>query len=235
MKSSLINHCKIAALSVALPLALMPSTRAAVSLNFNLSDLYSYGTSEQILDYYNGGTDAGGATGPNYGISFGPDALALQNYPNSNVGNEPDGGDASMIFLSGSGDVMNVASGFTTGFSFYESTPYGGSVSVYSGLNDTGTLLASLSLPISTNFPSEPYYGGGGSWDPVGVSFAGTAESVDFSGTANYIAFADVTLGSENVQIGNGVPDTTGMSLYGIVALALAGMAWSRRKTKALI
>ena len=230
----MINQLKLAAMAAMLPLALSSAHGGGVSINFNLSDLNTYGSSsEAIGDYYNGGTDAGGATGPNYGISFGSDALALRNYPNSNVGNEPDGGYASMIFLSGSGDIMNVAAGFTTGFSFYYAAPfYTGSVSVYSGLNGTGTLLATLALPLTPDGKSSPYnlpynYG---VWDPIGVTFAGTAESVSFSGTANYITFADLTIGSEIPSLNNNVPDNGGMSIYMLAGLGLAGMAWASRK-----
>src|SRR5665213_1730886 len=143
----MIKHLKIAALSVALPLAALSSAQAAVSLNFVLPDNTG---SEHILNYYNGGADENGAIGPNYGITFGPDSLALlnndQNPCASNVGNEPGGGN-SAIFLSGPGDVMDVAAGFTSGFSFYQASAFGGSVTVYSGLDDTGAVLASLSWP----------------------------------------------------------------------------------------
>jgi hypothetical protein len=237
----MIKNLRIVALSAALPLATLSSAYGAVSLNFNLSDLSTFGplnsSDEQILNYYNGGADQGGAIGPNYGISFGADALAQINYPGdpagtSNVGNEPDGGDASMVFYSGSGDLMNVAAGFKTGFSFYYSAPfYAGSVNVYSGLNGTGTLLASLSLATTPNAASSPYnlpynYG---VWDPIGVSFAGTAESVNFSGSAGYIAFADVTLGSVSPVVSS-VPDNTGASVYMLAGLGLGAAAWASRK-----
>jgi hypothetical protein len=229
MKTS--NRLKIAALSAVLPLAALSSAQAATSLNFVLPDNVGY---ESILNYYNGGADQNGAIGPNYGITFGSDALALlnANQPNdvgSNVGNEPGGGNA-MIFLSGVGDVMDVAGGFNTGFSFYYAAPgYAGSVSVYSGLDGTGTLLASIPLPVTGGGPGPGLYS---LWDPVGVTFAGTAESAIFSGDANYIAFADVTIGSGTPQIGNNVPDNTGVGIYALAALALAGAGWASRKQK---
>ncbi len=91
---------------------------------------------------------------------------------------------------------MNVAAGFNTAFSFYYSAPFtNGSVSVYSGLNGTGSLLATLALA-STPDGNPPLPYDYGVWYPIGVSFAGTAQSVDFSGTTNGIGFTDVTLGS---------------------------------------
>ncbi len=237
MKTS--NRLKIAALSAVLPLAALSSAQAAVSLNFVLPDngqAFTGGGLESILGYYNGGADQNGAIGPSYGITFGSDALALVNANQansvaSNVGNEPGGGTAnSMIFLSGPGDVMDVAAGFNTGFSFYYAAPYyAGSVSVYSGLDGTGALLATLTLGVNGVGPGPGQYS---DWSPVGVTFAGTAESAIFSGSANYIAFTDVTLGSGAPQIGNNVPDNTGVGIYALAALALAGAAWASRKQK---
>ena len=45
---------------------------------------------------------------------------------------------------------MNVAAGFSTGFSFYYAAPFDtGSVTVWSGLNGTGTLLATDILALT--------------------------------------------------------------------------------------
>ena len=229
MTTSIINRLKVVALSAVLPLTALSSAHAAVSLDFTMPSLPAAGY-EAIQNYYNGGANQLGDVGPNYGITFGSDALALGQYPlapSSNTGNEPGGGNA-LFFLGGS-DVMNVAAGFTGGFSFYYDCPanLSGSINVYSGVNDTGILLATLALPGTSINGTEPFFG---NWTPIGVSFAGTAESVDFGGTANEITFADVTLGSVNPQIGNGAPDSTGWSLYLMAALGLAGAARVSRK-----
>jgi hypothetical protein len=205
----------------------------AVSLDFTLptADLNAGGGNAEILNYYDGGTDQFGGTGPNYGISFGTDALALGQYAQypgySNTGNEPGGGNA-LFFLNGTEDVMNIAAGFTKGFSFYYDCPsyLSGSIQVWSGLNNTGTLLASLTLPGTSLNSTEPFFG---NWTPIGVTFSGVAESVDFAGTANEITFADVTLGSGVPQIGNSgsgnsVPDNTGLSTYVFAGLGLVAM-----------
>ena len=177
---------------------------------------------ENILNYYNGGFGGyGSGPGPSYGIVFGTDALALPNGPGSNVCCEPGGSTGSMIFLSGA-DVMNVPAGFTTGFSFFYAAPfYTGSVQVFSGPDGTGTQLASLFLNTngSTCGPL-PY----SCWTPIGVSFAGTAQSAVFAGTANYIAFSNVTLGSPNP----GTPEPGTLIMFGSGALGLAGVI--RRK-----
>jgi VPDSG-CTERM motif len=169
---------------------------------------------EPINNFYNGGTGGFGSSGPNYGINFTSDSLALidsDNGGSGNFSNNPSG-HTIMFFLTGA-DTMNVAAGFTTGFSFYYAAAIAGSVSVYDGLNGTGTLLTTLNLLATPN----PY----NVWVPVGVAFGGTAMSVVFSGSANFIGFDDITLGSSTP----GVPDggTTvallGMAFFGIAAL----------------
>jgi len=182
---------------------------------------------EPILNYYDGGMGGfGSGPGPNYGITFGADSLAIIDSSSGgtgNTGNDPSGHTIA-FFLSGPGDVMDKASGFTTGFSFYYAALYAGSVDVYSGLDGTGSLLASLSLSPT----SDVYY----NWVPVGVTFAGTAESAVFSGVANYIGFDDITLGSATA--GN-LPDSTGAGIYLLAALGLAGATWVSRKQTAAV
>ncbi|MGD0822669.1 MAG: PEP-CTERM sorting domain-containing protein [Desulfomonilia bacterium] len=196
-----------------------------VSLNFS-----GLQTEEKVLNYYNGGTGGNGSgPGPNYGIYFGPDSIAGVSSAAGgadNNFNQPSGSSTCLYFLTGSGDLMDVPAGFTTGFSFYESGPIGGTVSVYSGLDGTGTLLSTLLLP-ATPFGSTDgglvngYYS---VWDPVGVTFSGTAESVLFSGSANYIAFDDITLGSPNPGPGPGpVPEPATLLLLGSGLLGFAG------------
>jgi hypothetical protein len=94
-------------------------------------------------------------------------------------------------------------------------------VNVWDGLNGTGNLLASFSLPSTPN----PY----NVFVPVGVTFMGTAQSVDFGGSANYIGFDDITLGSKTP--GN-TPEPASLTLLG---LGVAGLGWYgwRRRTKA--
>ena len=177
---------------------------------------------EQILNYYNGGFGGSGSgPGPNYGITFGGDSLALISYAAGGGGNFT--GSPTMptiaFFLSGAGDVMDVPAGFDTGFSFYYADQVGftGSVTVYSGLDGAGSVLASLSLPSTP----DPY----NVWVPVGVSFAGTAQSVIFSGAADYIGFDDITLGSQTPGTG---PDGGATAL--LLGASLLGLAGLRRK-----
>jgi hypothetical protein len=154
---------------------------------------------EEILNYYNGGYGGNGSgPGPNYGITFGSDSLASVSVNAGGEGNfsgSPSGNTVA-FFLSGPGVVMNVAGGFQTGFAFYFSAPYyAGNVTVYDGLNASGNVLAQIPLALTQAFcnGSEQDYS---CWQETGVTFSGTAKSVNFSGSANYIAFANITLGT---------------------------------------
>jgi len=136
---------------------------------------------EPIGNYYDGGFGSG--PGPNYGITFGPEALAVT----GNV-DAPDG-DTVAMSINGPSVVMNDPAGFNTAFSFYYSASEPGEVAVYSGVNGTGSLLTSFPLFV-TNPPGQY------PWTGAGSPFSGTAQSVDFTGTANDIRFVYVSPGS---------------------------------------
>src|SRR5690348_17284880 len=77
---------------------------------------------EPINNYYNGGFgNNGSGPGPNYGITFGPDALAIISELSGGTAHASGNpsGVTTAYFLSGPGVIMNVAAGFTTGFSVY--------------------------------------------------------------------------------------------------------------------
>jgi hypothetical protein len=216
------------------PLALMAASIASAgTIVLNFAGLNG-NAEEQVQNYYNGGTGSlGSGPGTNYGISFGSDALACSGQPGGRCNSAmiPGGPGANLLFfLSGSGDIMNKASGFTTGFSFFYASPfYAGTVDVYSGLDGTGTLLASISLPTTANSGSGCYGTNFCPYVPIGVTFSGTAESVNFTGTANEIAFADITLGSATAGGGAPEPGTWALLGAGLLALGLASGIRRRR------
>lgn len=198
---------------------------------------------EPILNFYNGGYAGNGTAscgftvcgpGPNYGVTFESNALVLSSEDvggGGNFTNEPSSPNI-LFFLAGTGDVMNVASGITTGFSFDysgNSAEGNGVVDIYSGLDGTGTLLASFVVNTSLT----PLCGSGPSycvWEPDGVSFSGTAESVVFGGSANFIGWDNITLGSSSP----GTPEPATLLLLGSgLACIAAKLRLSRRSKKA--
>jgi hypothetical protein len=184
-----------------------------------------------ILNFYNGGADSQGHTGPNVGVSFASGALGLIDADAGGTGNiarEPSG-QTVLVFLDVSSAVMTVAAGFDTGFSFFYSanpTFGNGTVTVFAGLNGTGNVLATSVL----NAAATPQNGCGGGdptgsyscWATVGVSFAGTARSIAFGGAANFIVFDDVTFGSATPGGGGNVPEPASTMLFGMAALGAA-------------
>ena len=120
---------------------------------------------EQVDDYYNGGSGSlGSGPGPNYGITFSSNALAL-------VRQTPFPGDPSppTVLLLGNTGIgagqplsmtMDVSGGFSTGLVFYDiAIGRTATVNIYSGLDGTGTLLAQETLPLLP--PSNEFFSGG--------------------------------------------------------------------------
>ncbi len=186
---------------------------------------------EPIGNYYNGGFGGSGSgPGPNYGVVFGADSLALIDFDaggNGNFANEPSPNTVA-FFANGPGVVMNVPAGFTTGFSFfYSAIVYPGFVEVYDDLNATGNLLARIDLDITPQLGLGDPNGAYDNWKPVGVSFSGVAKSVSFSGSANFIGFDNITLGSATP--GGVIPEPGSVVLFAS-GLGAALTALRRRK-----
>jgi len=211
MKKSLLGLVAIASLS-----APLVASSAVIVLTFE-----GVGDLNPVGEFYNGGG------GPNYGVSFSPETLALVDSDeggSGNFANEPSPSTV-MFFLEADEAILNIAAGFTTGFSFFYSAVEAGSVRVYEGLNATGSLLASLNLVAQfedgcVGDPTGAYC----NWTAVGVKFAGIARSIDFGGAANFIGFDDITFGSDRPGV---VPEPGSLALLG---LGLAGLGLARRR-----
>jgi MYXO-CTERM domain-containing protein len=177
-------------------------------------DFEGIGDQAAVGNFYNGGL------GVNYGVEFVGNALGIIANGSGGTGNFTNAPSMPTIlfWLDGPATIMNVAAGFTDGFAtYYTSINQSGSIAIYDGLNGTGNLLASLNLtPLgSQGTAGAPY----DTWALIGTSFQGTAKSVVFGGTANYIGFDNVTFGSN-------VPAPGAMAL-----VAVAGIASRRRRS----
>lgn len=221
-----MNKSILATLTLGTAIGLATAANAAV----DVMTFEGLGDEEAINSYYNGGFGGSGSgPGPNFGVTFTSNSLSIISVASGGSGNftNAPSGHTVAFFLTGVGDIMNVAGGFTTGFSFFYSDQVGhtGAVQVYSGLNGTGSLLASLSLPSTPN----PY----NVFVPIGVSFSGTAELAIFSGSANYIAFDNITIGASSPG-GTPEPSTWAMMMLGFAGLGLAGYRKAKRGREAL-
>ena len=169
---------------------LVPSAHATpVLLTFaGLQDLQAIG------NYYNGGA------GTNYGVSFSSDVFALKSVFQGGAGGfsaDPTNTPAMFIMGNTGANVtgtMNVGPGFSNGISFFYTGAFQETVTIWSGANGTGTVLATMNL--SPNNGSCVGFPSFCNWSGVGITFSGSAKSVTFSGPANGIGISDIQLGT---------------------------------------
>ena len=182
-----------------------------------------------VDEFYNGGTDCAGNSGTNYGVTFGIDSLGIIDSDSGGTGNfanEPS--DSTVLFFTSGTAILNYAAGFDTGFSFFYSSSTTAVVNIFDSINATGNILASINLDaqFADNCAGDPS-GTFCNWTNVGVSFAGTAKSIDFGGTANFIGFDDITFGSDVAGKATSVPEPTTLAIF---ALGIMGLASRRFK-----
>jgi hypothetical protein len=197
-------------------LASMSLVQAAVPTLINFETPTSFAS---VLEHYNGGTDGAAVAGTNLGASFTADALGLMNdAAGPYFSNAPS--PLGVMAPVGANSTLNVAGGFTSFISFwYSSSAFVlQGVNVYSGLNGTGSLLASFNLVNNAQVngcTSSPYC----LFDQVTSTFSGVGKSVTFGNAANVAAFDNI-----NISV---VPETTTTLM---MSLGLAGLWLARRR-----
>ena len=219
--AALLATCAIAA----------PASAATIYLDFEGIAPYPNSGNVLIGDYYNGGTSSIGTSGTNFGVSFTSGATLLcLNTAGTNCSNTSRGGQGistsqqGALFFPQANPTMNVAAGFDQGFSFVYSDPFavGTTVSIFSGLNGGGDLLASLVLSGTPNGACDPSIAFGAAYCPfvsASLGFSGIAQSVVFSGPTNAQVFDDFTFGSTSVGGAVPEPGTWMMMLLGFGAI----------------
>jgi len=161
---------------------------------------------ELVHDYYNGGfalTGNNGLGGPGsgpgaaYGVSFTNDGVVLTD--GKHYVGEPSSpgvmllGDNSVPGGASVSVTMNAPGGFINNLSFfYASIDAPGLAQIYSGVDGTGSLLAQITLPITTPSvnPANPiaFFNSA----PVYMQFLGVAQSAVFKGGNQQILFDDI-------------------------------------------
>ena len=146
------------------------------------------------------------------------DAVPYIKGGSGNFNQTPTGGAA--LFFNGATGYMNVSGGFANGVNFYYVAGAAGTVTVWSGTNGTGTVLATINLAVNGGSGSGcPGYPTLCNWTSVGLGFAGTGSSITFSGPANQLGFTDITIGSTRAA----VPEPSSLTLC---AIAVAPALW---------
>lgn len=170
------------------------ATAATITIDFD-----GVTTGYSVNEYYNGGMDGNGVVGPDYGVSF----YGFATWEDYGETSEP-----NMVYTTSDRSYVNVEEGFyslslTNGL--YDSSV--NVLSVYSGLNGTGTVLGSVQL--------------------TGNPVLFTHQSVSFSGLAHSFVIDGSTFmtGIDDVVIVTPEPGT--IALLGIGTLAAAAV---RRK-----
>lgn len=219
-----------------------------IVMNFDLSQPGG----EWVDNYYSGGCGtpltffgdtAYSCGGPNYGVAWvGAATLWGSKYGGTrSVAVDMPSPPADLTFSYGMGregpgaTYMNAADGFSDGFSFYYQLPYeemSATVTVYSGLDKTGDVLATLAISNPTGQYCDPGWLFS-CWAPIGVSFSGLAKSVGFSSDYfGYFGFDNVTLGSSTPggPVIVDVPEPAAAGLFGVGAFIVVLLAGLRRR-----
>ena len=167
------------------------------------------------------------AVGTTYsGVSFSSNILALRGVGlNGSGAFAPDPTQTPIIFINGvtgapATGIINVAAGFSSGIQFFFTAGFSETVTVWSGANGTGTILATLALSPNnlpcTGFPSYC------NWSSASLGFSGKAKSVTFTGPANGFGIADITLNSTTSAIPE--PSSIYLLVTGLGAMGFGGI-----------
>lgn len=171
-----------------------PAVGSNVTLTFDQTALAN-DNDDPILSFYNGGTTYKGiGPGPDYGVTFVDYNARVFTNTSGLTGTFTPPGIMELYSDTaregqGISTTMNVAAGFINQVSFdYAAIDSAGELQIYSGVNGTGTLLATLSLPVTSPIT------GPGTFVADSLSFSGVAQSAVFSGGNKQLGIDDIAL-----------------------------------------
>ena len=197
-----------------------------VTLDFTLPDLVP-GVPEAINGYYAGGTDAGGAVGPNYGISFTSQIVGSGIFGSASAlidttNPPPPQGGNSFEFVTPPGDqtlgtLVDLTGTTYLSFNYLSGGPGGEDI-----ISADTSILSTVLTPA------------GSGWTHEDLTFSGTATLINFLTVGPNGEFANMTLNGAGPGVSS-VPEHTGWCTYGLAALALLGMCRVFRGKKAIV
>lgn len=190
----LLSFCMMLLLCVA-------ATAPALANTAKILDFSGLQPAEQPLSFYAGGAGSMGSLGTNYGVSFSPGADIFTK------------GGAHGNFLVGTGSTttMNVWPEFATGLKFSYLAVSPATAYVWSGINGTGFLLATLSLNPSSHCITLTQCW----WTTTGINLPSTASSVTFVGVPGEMALDNIRLGKTyKPPVTIGAPLTTAPMMF---------------------
>jgi hypothetical protein len=179
---------------------------SAIAVTFDEPQLVN---NDPLLTFYDGGTTYRGiGGGPNLGVAFSLNARVFTQTSGLTGTFTPPGVMELYSDTARDGEgisaIMDVAGGIQSGVQFsYAAIDADGRVRVYSGLDGAGTLLADVTLPITS--PQT----GPGVFVADSVQFSGVAQSIVIDGGNKQLAFDDLTTFSA-------VPEPLSLSLLAI-------------------
>ncbi|HEX7325600.1 MAG TPA: PEP-CTERM sorting domain-containing protein [Rhodanobacteraceae bacterium] len=226
------------ALAAAGSMVAVAASATPVTMTFDELATSGVGGGQYVADYYDGGCGVayhgGPATcgGPDYGVVWTGAAVAQGGLYGLNAPSTPNilvRGTENNV--SGAPIVMNVANGFTDGFSFYySSTGTVGSVTLYSGLDGTGDVLYTTGKLAGTPAACPSHSGLFACWNLMDdFTFDGVVHSVGFDGPSNRIAWDNVSFDTRSGSIA--VPEPAELGLFGLGLLLVGGFVALRRRT----
>lgn len=200
-----------------------------VFMRMNFDSLTAQG--EWVDNYYNAGCGSsysGNAVtcdGPAYGAVW-SGALA-GGAPGGHFSQTSDEPSPSNVMASGDAPasgtvVLNVRDGFTSLSFWYAAASSPGSVSVYSGQDGNGSVLATVALPVTGSGCGAELYS---CWSQITASFTGIAQSAYFTGRQAFVVYDDVTIGRD-VQ----VPEPSAIVFLGLGMILIGGFLVLRRR-----
>jgi hypothetical protein len=178
--------------SAMLAMSLVPPARGgSITVSFDEKQLVN---NDPLLTFYDGGkTYRGIGGGPNYGVSFTINARVFTK-TSGLIGTFTKPGIAELYSDTaregeGIAFTTDVKPGIVSSVSFdYAAIDAAGKLKIYSGLDGTGSLLATAALPVTSPMT------GPGTFVSDSVNFSGIAHSLVFSGGNKQLAIDDLKL-----------------------------------------